>query len=128
MPLTLNLISVSCKSKKKKTGVINIVSHHHWIDLVAVWIGGSHWEGEIVNTGCTSLRETRGDFWVIALYLVKRPNYYINLNSGTHTHMFKCCRSLISDVYSEYGIHREAPDKETYLKILTDVTKKLQLC
>lgn len=40
--------------------------------------------------------------------------------------MFKCCRNLISDVQSEYGIHREAPDKETYLKIITDGAKKKQ--
>lgn len=42
--------------------------------------------------------------------------------------MFKCCMNLISDVYLEYGIRRESPDLETYLKIFTDVAKiKVQL-
>lgn len=38
--------------------------------------------------------------------------------------MFKFCMILISDVYSEVGIHSKPPDKETYLKILTDGAEK----
>lgn len=88
MPLTLNLMSVSCKTKKKKvleSSTFSLITAGS--DLEAVRSDGSHWEGEIVNTGCTLLRETRGDFWVTALYLIKRPNYYIILSSGTHTHV-----------------------------------------
>lgn len=94
------------------------------LDREAVWSDGSHWEGEIVNTGCTSLKETRG---FSALYSVKRPNYYINLSSGTHTRLNVA--GISSQTLNQgYGKNREALDGETYLKMLTGVATKTQLC
>lgn len=74
-------------------------SLQHWgSDLEAAWSDGSHWEGEIVKTGCASLRQTRGEFCSALFDSEKRPSYHIDSSSGAHT------RSKVARISSQVFI------------------------